>query len=182
MYQRVNELFENSNIEEMLEILKPLILSSIKRYYNDYNNYDDLIQEGNLLIISIYREKKLESGKHFLGYVKNALRFHYLDKHKTRRELMSLNQSIKNSEGLELGDTLEDSGPTQEELILKDEKSSELIYALDKLTDNQKNIVLLFYIEKLPIKDIADRLNIKYRTVVNTKTLALKKLRYNLPL
>lgn len=180
MYQRVNELFDNNDIEGLLENLKPLILSSIKKYYNDYNNYDDLIQEGNLLVLSIYKEKEIESGKHFLGYVKNALRFYYLDKHKVRRETMSLNQNIRNGEGLELGDTLEDTKPNQEELILKDEEAKELRDALNQLTKNQRKIIFLFYIERKSIQDIAYQLNIKYRTVVNTKTLALKKLRENL--
>ncbi len=180
MYQRVNQLFDKQDMEGLLETVKPLILSSIKRYYNDYKNYEDLIQEGNLLILEVLKEKQIESGKHFLGYVKNALRFYYLDKHKTRKETLSINQNIKGSEGLEFGDLLEASGPTQEELLLKDEDIKALNTALNKLTENQKNIIILFYIRKESIQNIADRLNISYRTVVNTKTLAIKKLNQEL--
>lgn len=180
MYQRVNELYESDNIEELLAELKPLIISSIKRYFNDYKNYDDLIQEGNLVILTVLSEQKLESGRHFLGYVKNALRFHYLDKHKHRKETLSLNQNIASADGLELMDLLEDGAPSQEQIILDSETREELNRSLSMLTDNQRNIVIKFYHEKISIQHIAYALNISYRTVVNTKTAAIKKLKEHL--
>ena len=62
----------------------PLIISSIRRYYNRIDQYDDLIQEGYEILLSI----KFQSNKSaFLGYIKTMLKYHYLNKHKERQFL-----------------------------------------------------------------------------------------------
>ncbi|AFS77307.1 RNA polymerase sigma factor, sigma-70 family [Gottschalkia acidurici 9a] len=185
MYIKINHFYEQIKSggpidskykEEILEDLKPLIISSIKKYYNNYQMYDDLIQEGYEVILTILQEKKLESGKHFLGYIKNALRFHYLDKHKIKESSISINHNISDGENLELVDMLEDPNLTQDNIIVKKEEQRELWNSLLELTERQRDIVILFYVEEKSINYIAKKLGISYRTVVNTKTTALKKL------
>ncbi|HSH35664.1 sigma-70 family RNA polymerase sigma factor, partial [Schnuerera sp.] len=52
-----------------------------------------------------------------------------------------------------------------------------LIKSLNYLTKRQKQVVLDYYINQLSIGEIADKLGVSYRTVVNTKTQGIKKLR-----
>ena len=66
------------------------------------------------------------------------------------------------------------------EVILMWEKDEMLSKCLSVLTERQREVVIYFYIEKFSIGKIANRLNISYRTVVNTKTKAIKKLQNEL--
>lgn len=53
----------------------------------------------------------------------------------------------------------------------------ELKKALDILTPRQRQVVNLFYGEDMSIGNIADKLGVAYRTVVNLKVRALDKMR-----
>lgn len=184
MYSNINNLYngiKDNGIEELkeelLNSLKPLIISSIKRYYNNMQMYDDLIQEGYEVILNVLNNQDIESGKHFLGYLKNALRFHYLDKYKETQHNISLNQNLGDGENLEMIDLIEDDSLTQEELTIKHEELSLLKNSLSILSERQKQVIIFFYIHKMTMKDIADKLGVSYRTVVNTKVTALNKLK-----
>ncbi len=72
----------------------------------------------------------------------------------------------------------EEEGPMEN--ILRLEDKSEIKKALSKLTDRQREVIIAYYIEGLSINDIAKRLGITYRTVVNTKTRALEIMRQQL--
>ncbi len=183
MYSEIEELYKKSLSEdidakqELLLRLKPAIISSIKSCYNRYDQYDDLIQEGYEVILRCIREYDASKGVHFLGYVKLTLRFHYLNKHKTDRSTVSLNQELYKGEDVELIDILEDSSISQEENIIKKENIDELWTSILQLTERQRDIVILYYIEKKSLRTIADKYGISYRTVINTKTVALNKLK-----
>ena len=62
------------------------------------------------------------------------------------------------------------------DLILDEEDNKYLLEALDRLTDRQREVIILYYFENMKIEDIASRLGVSYRTVVNTKTRALEKM------
>lgn len=160
--------------EEIISRLQPLIISSIKRYYYKRREFEDLIQDGNIKILECIEDFQPKKGVYFLGYVKTMLRYMYLDKHK-RKIHLSLNEKLGEGED-EFIDLLVSNDKDILESILDDEEILELDKALGGLTERQREIIILFYMEKMSIGDIASKLDISYRTVVNTKTLALKKL------
>lgn len=49
---------------EIVESLQPLLISSIRRYYNKPKEYDDLMQDGNLKIIESINDYDLDKGVH----------------------------------------------------------------------------------------------------------------------
>lgn len=160
--------------EEIVNRLKPLIISSIRRYYNKPNEYEDLIQDGILKLLECIRDYEPSKDVHFLGYVKTMLRYLYLDKHKMKLH-HSLNEPVGDGEN-ELLDLLvsEDKGPL--ELILDKENNSYLLEALNSLSDRQREVIIMFYFKNMKMEDIAEKLGISYRTVVNTKVRAIEKL------
>lgn len=170
---------ENSK-DELLIRLKPVILASIKRYYNRYELYDDLIQEGYELILKALSDYDREKGVHFLGYVKTFLRYHYLNKYNGDPDVVSLNQPIGDEKDIELIDTVVDNKPTPEAIIIRNYEINELLENIHSLTEKQRQIIILYYIEENSIGQISKKLNISYRTVVNIKTNAVKKLRNKL--
>lgn len=185
MYRELDELLvkakqgDVNSKEEILNRLQGLIIKKIQRYYNKREEYDDLIQNGNLVILECIKNYDEKRGVYFLGYVKTMLKYAYLNRHK-KREHLSLNIPVGEDGEDELMNILESEEEGPMENILRLEDKSEIKKALSKLTDRQREVIIAYYIEGLSINDIAKRLGITYRTVVNTKTRALEIMRQQL--
>lgn len=161
--------------EKIIKRLQPLIISSIKRYYYNKNEFEDLIQEGNLKILEsiiLYDEDKKI---YFLGYIKTMLKYMYLDKHKGRSH-SSLNEKIGGGDKEIIDLLISDDEDILEDMVVKEDIKN-LGDKLKNLTDRQRDVVVLFYIEKMSIGEIGEKLGVSYRTVVNTKTVAINKLK-----
>ncbi len=159
--------------ETLLLKLNPLIISSIRRYYNRIDQYDDLIQEGYETILQAIENYDPNRGVKFLGYVKAMLRYGYLEKHR-EKQFLSLNEPLDEGEFIDL---LEGNEEEPTDIIIKREEIKILLKSLNCLTERQRQVVVEYYINRLSIDEIADKLGISYRTVVNTKTQGLNKLR-----
>lgn len=182
MYQEINKLIRDSkkgdmkSKERLLERLNPLIIKSIKQYYNKQKDYEDLLQEGRVIVLeclSTYDESK---GTYFLGYLKHMLKYHYLDKNK-EKIFMSLNEKIGEDEDEEIIDMLESHDYNALDRLIRLEDTKEVRDSLLELTDRQLSIVLDCYFREMKIPEIAKKYNISYRTVVNTRAAAIKNLR-----
>ncbi len=103
------------------------------------------------------------------------MKYHYLNKHR-EKEYYSLNEPIGDGE-LELLDLIESNEIDLLDHIIAKENGEILIKALNSLTKRQKQIIVEFYINELSMEEIAQKLNISYRTVVNTKTNGINNLR-----
>lgn len=162
--------------EKVLDSLYPLIIASIKRYYNRPMDYDDLLQEGRLVVLESVESYDPDKGVYFLGYVKLMLKYHYLNKHKERKHL-SLNEVVSDENQDEMVDMLESEDLPIMDLLVRNEGSKELLAAILQLPDRQRDVVIDFYIDRLAIAEIAKKYNITYRTVVNNKAKGLASLR-----
>ena len=182
MYSELNSLLALSRRgdieakEKLVFKLKPLILTSIKKYYNKVGEYDDLVQEGYEIILEGIEEFDETKGVHFLGYIKLKLKYHYLNKYKKVENYCSLNTPIGDGE-IEILDTIEGEEIDPLDNLLQLETGEDLRKAINFLTKRQKQIIIEFYINQLSIPEIAQKLNISYRTVVNTKINAINNLK-----
>lgn len=185
MYKRVNELYERASDgdefakSELVEEFRPLVLSSMKKYYFNNQEFDDLLQEGFEVIIKGIKNFDKDRGVKFPGYLQTMLRFHYLEKLKNNRRTLSLDMPVGENESMTLLDTLQSETNIEDEYI-EDEEAMELYKSLDVLTQRQKEVILLFYVKRLKLSEIATKLGICYRTVINIKVQAIEKLRKNL--
>lgn len=183
MYKEIDYLLtqsrngDRSAKENLVLKLKPLIISSIRRYYNKIHLYDELIQEGYEVILKCIRKYDESKDTYFLGYVKTMLMYHYLDKHKKNYITVSINEPI--GDDIEIIDTIADDYSLEDSIIM-DESLKGLRDSILNLTNRQRVVILLYYIEGLSLKEICKRLNVSYRTVVNTKVYAIKKIKENL--
>lgn len=181
MYKEFNQILNQarqgnpSSKEELLTRLKPLIIHSIKRYYYRKEEFEDLVQEGYLVILDCLESYDEDKGVKFLGYAKLSLKYHYLNKHKEKIHL-SLNTLLGDTEE-EWIDLLQSEEDNQEDIILKNEQTSEIINAIYQLPYKQRETILAYYVCRKSIQEIAEDQGVSYRTVVNTKTNAIKKLR-----
>lgn len=172
----INYLIENANNDEikqeLLETLNPLIISSISRYCPVRREFEDLLQDGRVIVLECIETYCKDRG-HFLNYVKNYLKYFYLDtmkylvKHESKIDLFEPNFDIED-------------GHITEEDFLEREIEVELYKAIRKLTERQREVLVLYYFKGKSHSEIADKLGIKVRTVINTKMNAIAAIRKEL--
>ena len=185
MYKIIDELLEGSkqgdklSKEELLLKLRPLIISSINKYYPNSKDFEDLIQDGNIVILECILNFDISKGVYFLGYVKTMLKYNYLQNHRIKH-MISLNTPLGEDSELEMIDLLKSDDLQPLDVLILNEFNENVKNSLSVLAPRQLEIIILFYINKLSIGEIAESLNISYRTVVNTKTKAIEKLKNEL--
>ncbi len=158
----------------ILERLKPLIISSIRKYNLDWNEFEDLIQEGREMVLICIKDYNPYLNVPFLGYVKSRLKYLYLNKRKIKKDL-SLNK-IFGENGEEYLELLESKENILESLLEK-EIYTKLHNVIGTLPKREKEVLGDFFFRDLTITQISKKYNITYRTVLNQKSNALKKLR-----
>ncbi|KXG76323.1 sigma-70 family RNA polymerase sigma factor [Thermotalea metallivorans] len=164
--------------EEILRRLTPLVLASIRRYYFGTEDPEDLLQEGYLKILMETERFDGERGVPFLGYMKQQLKFFYMDLGRQKRQDISLDAYVDHGEErIRLLDLLPADDTAVEEKILQREISHSLGQALKKLTHKQKRIIGLHFIQGIKLARIAQDLGVHYQTVVKVKDAAIRKLR-----
>ena len=174
---QIEKIIENKDMENVDVIVRkyhPLIVSSINRYYNKPHEFEELYDEGVLEVCEALRDYDFKRNDSFGGYLKSRLYFFYISKNKVK-ESLSLDEPI-GEDDLTLMDTLMDPSNIEEDFEVKEEYRA-LYESIKSLTERQRNVLLDFYIRKESISDIAKNYGVKYRTVVNTKTMALEKMK-----
>lgn len=151
-------------------------MSNIKAY-KLYDNLEDMISEGNLVILQAIRDYRDDLGVPFLGFVKLRLRYIYLERCKTRDSHSSLNEMVDKDGDVERIDTIVDSAPLIEDKVIHGQDLDELAHALSCLTQRQAQIIKLYYFESLSMVKIASSLGLHYQTVVKLRDRALDNLK-----
>lgn len=179
MYKEIEKLYLEAKEgdlkakEDLLSRLAPLVKSSIKKYYNNQREYEDLMQEGYEMILKSIEDFDPKKGVQLLGYIKTMLRYHYLNKHREKTSF-SLNKPLEEGEMM---DFIAGQEKDPMEMLIEKEEYVLLKKALNTLTPRQKRVLVDFYVKNIPIGQIAKNMKVSYRTVVNTKMAALNKLK-----
>lgn len=161
------------DMEEIVEALRPLIISSIRKYYYKPHLFDELFQEGCVEIIEGLFDYDTSKNIPFLAYIKTRLYYFYLGKNHNREHL-SLDKP--NEQGDTMIDFLIDEIDIEEDFLTK-EKYRDLQIAVSLLPERQRQIIIDFYFKEIPLKDIAEQIGIQYRSCVNSKTQGIANLR-----
>lgn len=161
---------------KLLDMLEPLIRSSIKKYCPIFNEFDDLYSDGRAIVLSCIED--FDNKRSFLKYVKLSLKYFYLN---TYKYLMDVKSDVYDSpsdeeESLGIFETI-DAGVDIEGDFLESERLGILKDAIDSLTPRQETVVRLFFYERLGLSEIADFLGISRWTVINLKRNAIEGMR-----
>ncbi|MEQ3347555.1 hypothetical protein [Peptoniphilus senegalensis] len=72
---------------KLLDMLEPLIRSSIKKYCPIFNEFDDLYSDGRAIVLSCIED--FDNKRSFLKYVKLSLKYFYLNTYKYLMDVKS---------------------------------------------------------------------------------------------
>ncbi|MDO5041412.1 MAG: sigma-70 family RNA polymerase sigma factor [Peptoniphilus sp.] len=176
MYEEIERLLLERDDEDarlrLVQLLNPLIISSIKRYCPLWRQYDDLLQDGIVVVLECVDMYDPERG-YFLGFVKSYLKFYFL---KTFKYLLMDEEHISSVEE-ETWEEFVSDDEDMEQMLLREEFSGEIKEALALLTKRQREVVVMYYFLDMSLIDIATSLGIKRWTVINTKRRSMEILR-----
>lgn len=167
---------ERSKVK-VLDMLEPLIRSSIKSYCPVFSEFEDLYSDGRAVVLSCIED--FDNKRSFLKYVKLSLKYYYLN---TYKYLLNVNSDVHDVATDDEEDSLDifnsiDAGVDIEGDFLERERLGILKKAMDSLTPRQETVIRLFFYERLGLSDIANFLGISKWTVVNLKRNAIENMR-----
>jgi RNA polymerase sporulation-specific sigma factor len=168
----------NEAAQELLNSLRPLIVSSIKRYAYPDMDMDELLQEGYLEVLRLTYDYDESKKTPYLGYVKKYLKYFYLNYYRGERVIYdSLNREVSiGDEAVEIIDLIDDKNAGVEDECEGKERSKELYCAINRLTLKQRRIIYQYYFCQKQLKEIAKDMHMYYMSVVKLKKRALLKL------
>jgi RNA polymerase sporulation-specific sigma factor len=159
---------------KIIENLRPLIISSIRKYNYTNELFEDLYEDGKVEILKSIKEFREYENRPFLGYVKIRLKYMYLNKSNKRR--LDTVPIEKKGEKESLLEILE-SGENIEENFIKKERIDEIIKAIEKLDETSRKIICCYYVKKMKLKDICITLNLTYHRGAKMKVRAIKEIK-----
>ncbi|MFZ5968993.1 MAG: RNA polymerase sigma factor [Bacillota bacterium] len=169
---------DSKSKEMVLTALKPLILASINSYYFGSEPYEDLIQEGYLRILKEIERFDPHRGVPFLGYIKLQLKYLYFEKRREKKQgELSLDSLLEDNGISTFLDILPNGGVSVEDVLVQRDTRRQLREAMELLTEKQRKIIILYFLERQSMKAIAEQLEVHYQTVVRTKDRAIRTLR-----
>jgi len=170
---------DKNSSEIILNALKPLIISSIKKYEQEGEDYEELIQEGYLKVLQLIQSYDESKKIPFLGYIKAQLKYFFLNYFKRKQAMSdSLEYEIRIGDKVfPIAEYIIDDSPTVLEQYIENEEFLQLLQEIKKLTPKQRKVIELYYYQQMPLTDIAKSLGVSYMSVVKVKKRALDKIR-----
>ena len=95
-------------------------------------------------------------------------------------KMLSLDETVGDSEDTSLVDFVRSTGLTPEDEVMKANLTERMAEEIDKLSDKERQVVTLYYYEELTMKEVAEVLDITESRVSQIHTSAMQKLKRRL--
>ncbi|WP_044566791.1 sigma-70 family RNA polymerase sigma factor [Anaerococcus provencensis] len=157
-----------ANSKQIIDSYMPLLISMARKFPSF--DYDEDIDQTRMILVECipaYDESKGTFG----NFLKNQLRYHYLDRTK-KLNPQSLDDFDQN--GNPIVDTIPDDYDFEVQIL---NNYKDLYLAIGQLSQKDQEIIRLKYWENLSNAEIGHILNISSKTVANRHSFSLKKLK-----
>ncbi|NLM42723.1 MAG: sigma-70 family RNA polymerase sigma factor [Clostridiales bacterium] len=158
----------------ILEKAHPLIISSINKYALSKDEFEDLYQEGVLMVLELLDKYDGSKGVDLFYYLKVQLRFFYLNYERYKKKTMSLNEPI--GDDIVLMDTLIDQHSNAEEIMISKWEYKTVYKAFQSLDSEDKFIIEQSIIMKRTLDDLAKELGISRTTLFRRRRKILERI------
>lgn len=158
---------------EIVNRLDPLIKSCIKKYCPLYGYFDDLYQDGVLIILECLEFYDCSKAT-YPAMTKSYLKYHYVETFKYLKQ-MDVEVSAYQDD-VNLYDFVESEEDVELEFFATEE-SDFLNKAILLCTEKERQVISLYYYKGMQHSEIAEYLEVSIWTIINNKRRALEKLR-----
>ena len=141
---------------------------------------NDIFQDTFVRAITAIRSHNYEATGNFCSWLICISRNLILDNHRRQHNTTMVSHELVDENGDVKGDLLNDirlCEPTIEQDVFKQESMEKVRQMVDRLPDNQREIIYLRYYNDMPFKDIAKILNISINTALGRVRYAIINLR-----
>lgn len=160
--------------QKAAEYFTPFIKNAVRRYCYVPEEFEDLVQDGILIVLESMDTFDPTKGVPFAAYVNSYLRWYYLKTYKyLKRCDLSLDREGEEGKIIDIIDT----GIDIEGDYFKKYDIGFLNYVMSQLTERERQVIYQYYFKKQKLKDVAQALGITERTATNLKFRAITKLR-----
>lgn len=147
-------------------------LPLIKKYAGKVLDYkEDFIQNFAVNFFDAINAFSFKRRIPFAGYIKNIIRVNFSSLIRKYNKFSEKHAFCSD----EKWQILENTVPAEDNPYFEDKET--IIKLLEKLTIREQEVLIYLYILDKPAKEVADYLNISYKTTLNTKLRAISKLR-----
>lgn len=161
--------------EKILKDIHPLIVSSINKYAQGKDEFEDLYQEGVVVVLDLVNNFDEGKGVNMLYYLKLYLKFFYLNYGRYDKKTVSLN--VENHEGLELGDLIADEKPGVEEVVIAGLIKEAMCGLVMSLSVEERYIIEELFVKNRTLNDLSKELNISRTSLFRKKEAILHQLK-----
>lgn len=174
--------YQKDNQKEAIIILwedfQPLVYTFMRKFYIHPNNREDTKQDAFLKLLECANNYDPSTGVPFESYYKINLHYQFLNRINKKTEALVIDHDWEN--GCCMTDLLESTMGNAPAKAEEREIILALIAALETLTNKQKQVITQFYLQEIPLTQIAKKMGCSYKVAFKHKDVALKKIRRQL--
>ncbi len=164
---------DESALGILLSRHKSKIYTSINLLVKDRYLAEDIFQDTFIKVINTLKSGKYNEEGKFLPWVMRIAHNLVIDHFRKEKRT----PTITNSEGFDIFDTIGVSEESTEDKLLRDQSHADLRTLIQKLPEEQKEVLIMRHYADLSFKEIADLTGVSINTALGRMRYALNNLR-----
>lgn len=165
---------DQSAISQLIERHSRRVKEYIRMMVKDNDVADDIFQETFIKAVRVIDEGRYTDNGKFLSWVLRIAHNQVIDYFRSRKQLKQVNEA---DAGFNVLGTLRFAEQTIEDDMVATQISSDVRHLVERLPDEQREVVMLRYFSGLSFKEIAEQTDVSINTALGRMRYALINLR-----
>ena len=165
---------DQSAISQLIERHSRRVKEYIRMMVKDNDVADDIFQETFIKAVRVIDEGRYTDNGKFLSWVLRISLNQVIDYFRSRKQLKQVNEA---DAGFNVLGTLRFAEQTVEDDMVATQISSDVRHLVERLPDEQREVVMLRYFSGLSFKEIAEQTDVSINTALGRMRYALINLR-----
>lgn len=163
-----------SAISQLIERHSRRVRDYIRMMVKDNDVADDIFQETFIKAVRTIDEGRYSDNGKFLSWILRIAHNQVIDYFRARKQIRQVNES---DAGYDILGTMRFAEPTVEDHIAMEQTESQLRTLIERLPEEQRQVVKLRYYSNLSFKEIAEQTGVGINTALGRMRYALINLR-----
>ena len=175
--QALLEMYQQGNREAVSQLLERhtrRVRDYVRMLVKDNDVADDLTQEVLIKVVKVLDEGRYTDKGRFLPWVLRIAHNRVLDYFRAQKQVKAVSES---SAGFDILGSKDLAVPSIEEDIIDEQRAEEVRALIEKLPEEQREVVKMRYYDGLSFKEIAEHTGVSINTALGRMRYALINLR-----
>ena len=175
--QALLEMYQQGNREAVSQLLERhtrRVRNYVRMLVKDNDVADDLTQEVLIKVVKVLDEGRYTDKGRFLPWVLRIAHNRVLDYFRAQKQVKAVNES---SVGFDILGSKNLAVPSIEEDIIDEQRAEEVRALIEKLPEEQREVVKMRYYDGLSFKEIAEHTGVSNNTALGRMRYALINMR-----